>query len=303
MRQLILILLILIFCPHLIQAQILNKIRNKVRNKIEHQIEERIVEEVSDAIAKRAYKSIDNGFDNLIKDSFPGDTTATGEIDWDKVNAASSAMMESLDASDRLPDFYAFDLYVDVKVTDYDNEVSECRMFYSKDKEQFGIEQIEDGTSNFVVMDIAEDIVAIYRNENGKKTVQAIQNMMKMAAGNYNNSSAATKMASFKINKTGATRNIANYYTEEYKGENDKEDIVINAAPKFPINWKDSYGGFITQFTPETYSESANKIKGMVLYSENKLKENPNKICYWEVTEVFEKTYRINNADYDKVHY
>ena len=266
-------------------------------------VEDRVVEEVSNAIVRAAYKPIDKAFDNMVKEYYADDTLENGEIDWDKVNRRYEGMMASFDASDRLPASYSFDVIMDVENTDYQGEENKSKMYYAEGKELFAIAQAEGDVENLVVIDIENDLIAIFSNDDGKKTVTAVPNMLKMA-GAYSNSEAYEEsFEELSLEKTGKTKNIAGYHTEQYKGENETEYIESYVAPEFPVDWRDTYGGFIRQYTPESYAAAVNKIEGMVLMSINTLKEDKKKKSVWEVTKVDEKEYQMDISEYEKQSY
>ena len=207
-------------------------------------------------------------------------------------------MMDDMDASDNLPPTYEFDIYLDIETTDYNKKKSNSRMFYSQKTALFAIEQVEGKETNLIVMDLDADLIAMYKNEDGKKTVQAIKNMLKLA-GRY--SVNTEDMEDFKFKKSGSTKDIAGYHCDGYEGETKDENMEAYLAPKFPIDWQDNYGGFIQKFMPASYSETANQMKGMIFYSENRLKENDKKFSLYEVKKVHEKIFRIDNDDYKKI--
>ncbi|NNF22027.1 MAG: DUF4412 domain-containing protein [Saprospiraceae bacterium] len=293
---------IFLILPLSSDAQIFKRIQKEAQKKLMKQVEDKVVEEVSNAIVRAAYKPIDESFDRMVKNYYDSDTLENGEIDWEKVNRNYGEMMDSFDASEKLPESYVFDLYLDIQLTDYGKETRDCRMYYKKDGTLFGIEQKEYDATSLVVMDIENDLMAMYRTEEGKKSVYAIPNMIRMYQAS-NNKGLNDNVASLELNKTGKTKDIAGYYCENYKGENEDENLNVYLAPDFPVDWKDSYGGFLNQFTPGNYSDSVNKMKGMIMYSESRLKEDDKKYSLWEVRKVHEKSFVLDNNDFEKESY
>ena len=281
-------------------AQIFKRIQREAERKLMKKVEDRVVEEVSNAIVRAAYKPIDRAFDNMVKDYYAKDTLENGEIDWDKVNARYDGMVDAFDASDRLPESYTFDLYMDIKMTDYEGKESESTMYYSKEHDYFAMQQNEDKTMMFILFDGDNNLVGMFKEEKGRKTVQAVPNMMMGSGTMISPTDVEGEYDDFKLEKTGNTKDILGYRTDEYEGETEDEDILGYVAPKFPIQWQETFGGFVQQYTPETYSSTVLELKGMILYSENTLKKDKKKKSIWEVTKVYEENYVLNVNDYEK---
>ena len=295
-------LLFIIFCftSTVTEAQIFKRIQREAERKLIRKVEDRVVEEVSNAIVRAAYKPIDKAFDNMVKDYYGEDTLENGEIDWDKVNARYDGMIDAYDASDRLAETYEFDLYMDILMTDYEGKETESTMYYSKSKDLFAMEQEEGKSTMFILFDSENNLIGMFKEEKGEKTVQAVPNMLMGSGGMINPNQSDNDMGTFVLEKTGKTKAILGYKSDEYKGETDDEDIKGYVASEFPIQWQETFGGFVKQYTPETYSSTVLELEGMILYSENKLKEDSRKKSTWEVTKVYEESYIIDVSEYKK---
>ena len=162
------------------------------------------------------------------------------------------------------------------------------------------MEQNEDKAKLFILFDEENNLIGMFKEEKGKKTVQAVPNMLMGSGAMVSPTNVDNEYSDFKLVKTGKTKDILGYYSEEYKGETEEEEIKGYVAPKFPIQWQETFGGFIKQYTPETYSSTVLELKGMILYSENKLKEDKKKKSTWEVTKVYEEEYVIDVTEYEK---
>lgn len=283
--------------PFETSAQIFKKIQKEAERKLMKKVEDRVVEEVSNAIVRAAYKPIDKQFDKMVKAYYGSDTLENGEIDWDKVNRNYSGMMANMDASDKLPDGYLFDLYIDARIQDYDGKKTDVRMYYSTTEPIFGIRQEMDGEEGLVIMDGDNELIAIYREEDGQQTVQAVPMVVLQGMGTNN----SNPYQDFKFEPNGKIKEIAGYKSKGYDGETDDETIECYMAENFPISWQDAYGGFIKQFAPQSFSDASSVIKGMVMYSENRLKEDDKKFSLWEVKKVHKKTYKVDNSEWEVV--
>lgn len=276
-------------------------LKNKIQKKIEKKIEDQVVEELSDRIAESAFKPIEKAMDNWFKTTYDADTTETGEIDWEKFNGRYEEMLNNLNEEANLPDAYNFDISLDVEVNDYNDDKYESKMHYIKGKAIFGFEQIESKSSKtFIVMDNENDLMAIYTEEDGKKSAQAIPSMMSMATmfGASQKSNMEEKLGTLKIEKTGKTKKIAGFKSSEYEGENNDEDILFYIAEDFPISWMDTYGDFVKNYMPDTYAELVSKTKGMVMYSQSQRRDNKKQKSSWEVKKVHKDHFKINNGDW-----
>jgi len=192
---------------------------------------------------------------------------------------------------------------MEVESSDYKDEKYRSRIHYVREKAIFGYEQMEDNNQEFqmVVMDSEKDLLAIYRVENGKKVVQAIPNMMRMAntfgTGMVHTSETVEALA-LSFEKTGKTKTFAGYKCHEYIGEDEEEKYKFYVADDFPISWMDSYGEFVKNYMSANYSDMSEIAKGMVMYSQSEIKKN-NRKSTWEVKKVNTDKYSFNNSEWE----
>ncbi|NNE26025.1 MAG: hypothetical protein HKN09_04230, partial [Saprospiraceae bacterium] len=172
MKQFQFLLFVTLLCVSTgVEAQLFKKIQREAERKMMKKVEDRIVEEVSNAIVRAAYKPIDKAFDNMVKDYYAEDTLENGEVDWTKVNARYDGMIQSFDASDKLPESYTFDLYMDVEMVDYEGKETQSTMFYSKGSDLFAMQQNEESGSMIILFDGDNNLIGMFKEEKGEKTV------------------------------------------------------------------------------------------------------------------------------------
>ena len=273
-----------------VDAQFLNRIVKGAKDKVVQKVEDRIIDELTDELARQMYKPIDKALDSLLYREYE----ASGERD----SVDFSVFLANLDASNKLPASYSFDITLDVETKDYSGEKHYMEMMFTKSGNQFAFKQIdkEEDALQYMVVDYENNIMAIYSDKDGKKQVQAIPSMMGLTK-----SVVLTNMPTYEINKTGKTKKVAGYKCDHYELNNEKEEIDIYAAKDFPINWSESFGQHMAEFNSETYGNLNNTIEGMVLRSESKLKEDGKKKSYWKTKKVNEKGLTIDNSEYEKI--
>jgi len=275
------------------------RLKNKLLNDVADKMEDRLIDQLSDVIAERAYRSIEKAVDDWAKETYGADTTSTGEVDWDKLNASLEESLGSLNKAADLPASYDFDISMDVEVRDYENEKHSSKLHYIKDKAIWGYEQMEKGDKTMIVMDTENDLMAIYTvNKKGEKSGQALPSAMTLGKTLITMADAEEEF-DMVIQKTGKTKSYAGYKADGYKAESDDEYMEVYTTTDLPINWTDAYGKFIEDFAPKAYAEMTNQMKGMVMYSENVRKENKKQKSSWEVKKVSQKGFTINNSEWE----
>ena len=281
-------------------------LKNKIKQKLEKKVEDKLVEELSDHIAERAFRPIDKAMDDWFKETYKADTTETGEIDWEKFNARYDAMLANMNKEANLPDGYQFDLSLEVETKDYRGDEFKSKIHYMKGKPIFGYEQEgEKGEFQMVVMDGENDLLAVYKKEDGRNILQALPNVMSMANAfgasmNYTETEGeGMNMQQNQFSKTGKTKSFAGYKSSEYKGEDETEKYKFYVAQDFPVSWMDAYGEFTKNYMSANYSEMTEIAKGMIMYSESENKENKKMKSTWEVKKVDEKGFNIDNSEWE----
>lgn len=284
-------LLIALLQPHNCDAQFLKKVMSKAQDKLENRIEDELSEKIANEIAARLYKPIDAAFEDLWTASFPKDST--GQVDWEALDESYSEMMLALDKSADLPESYTYDIALEIESKDFSGDKSTSIMYLSKAGNSMAIKQLESdkkAVNQLVVIDYENDIIAMYDTE--EKTGQAIGNMLGMAA-----TIAIDTENEMIIEKTGKSKSLLDYKCQEYKSESEKEKMKFYMAEDFPIDWKESYNGFMEKFAPNLYRDNLSKIEGMILKSETELKSKKKKSS-WKVKEIDEQGMTIQNSNY-----
>ena len=299
----VLFLSLIFFMP--VQSQgILNRVLKESSRKIEREVSNMVVNKVSDMITRKATQSIESAFDKMIQEQMAADSNYVNRTDvpdsvYYKTGQKYGAFLAGLNNSANLPDQYVFDIHILSETTDHDGTTHEMKMYFSKDQAVVGIEQMEEKQAGtFMVMDIENDIMAIYQDKDGKKTVQAIPSMLGMGAGmvdedDYN----------FEFKPTGKTKKIAGYEAKGYKAETKKVRMTVFSSTELPIDWKDSFGKMVQRIAPAAYIDGSQEMSGMILESVSTEKKKPYKGSSYLAKEVVEKVITINNTEYEKASY
>lgn len=271
------------------EAQFLNRIVKEAKDKVVQKVEDRIIDELTDELARQMYKPIDKALDSLLYREYKA-SEGRDSIDF-------SVFLSNLDASNKLPESYSFDVTMEIETKDYSGEKHYMEMMFTKSGDQFAFKQIDkdEDALQYMVIDYKNNIMAIYIDRDGKKQVQAIPSMLGMTQ-----SVVLENLPDYEIKKTGKTKKVAGYECDHYEMSSEKEDIELYATKDFPIDWSESFGKHMAEFNSETYGKLNNTIEGMVLRSESKLKEDSKKKSYWKTKKVNEKGLTINNSDYEK---
>lgn len=299
MKYIITLSLILIFGLD-VEAQILGRVANRTMRKLERQMEDKLVEAISDEITRRAFKPVEEAVDEMLREKYKDSLGNQEEVDWERAGAAYADFLNGLNDAAELPEAFEFDVSMDIEVEDYDGKKNEMVMHFSKSSSILGFENLDDKNQHqLIVIDVEKDLVVLYTTDKkGQKTAQAIPSMIKLMS-----SMAASQVdendLKMDINKTNQTKKVAGYKTTLYKGTTEEEFIEFYAAEDFPISWSKSFGPYMAQFAPATFSDNTAEIQGMVLQSENVKKDNPKKKSTWTTKKVTENTLKIVNADYE----
>ena len=300
-------LLFVISCIHQsADAQLLKRILKESTRKVEREVTNMVVNKASDMIARKAVQSLESAFDKMIRDAMESDSTYRndGSVPDSAYYSAGQKYAEFLrgmnDQAD-LPDQYAFDVTLVVESSYTDKEPQEMRVYYANDNAVMCVEQMEGKDKTYMVMDLEKDVVAMYRiDKKGKKTVQALPNMFKMA-GSFASSNGEEQVISFKA--TGKTKKIAGYTCEEYEGKGDEEMITAYFSEDVPVDWNKTFGAMMKRIAPTTYHSGIEDIRGMVLESYTVLKKKPKTEYFYTTKEVIDSPFVIDNAEYEMASY
>lgn len=277
-------------------GQIFDRIINRTQDKLEREISNRIVERISDEIARAAMKPIDQAIDDMLRERYEQDSISgnTSSRNYGDFLAAFTVPVD-------LPASYNFDMVLEAEAKDYDGEKSKLDMMLTKDGSAIGIVQYdEDKKSGMMVFDMDNSVMAIYTEDNDGKKVTALPSMLSLAGAMDSAEKGDEDTYEVTIKKTGKTKKILGYQTEEWETDEEATTTKSYVAEDFPISWKDSFSRFIKELMPTTRREEM--PDGMVLKSETKTKKK-NKKSSFEVKKIIDEPYIINNGEYEQASY
>lgn len=273
------------------QAQFFKKIMDGATDKVMDKVEDRIIDELTEELARQMYKPIDKALDSLMYREYE-ESGQNDSIDY-------TGFLKMLNSNAELPPNYNFDVSLDIEVKDYDGDKHDMEMMFSKSGDHFGFKQLDkkEDAFNFMIIDYKNDLMCMYSEKDGKKTVQAIPSMMGLAT---HMAKQQIDTEDYKVNETGKTKKIAGYKCSEFEIETTDEISKVYVSKEFPINWEESFGQQMSQLNSESYAKIAKVIDGMVLQSESKQKDNKKKKSSWKTKKVRTDSFLINNSEYKK---
>jgi len=277
-------------------AQFLDRIIDRTQDKLSREISNRIVEEISNEIARAAMKPIDKAIDDMLKERYTQDS-----IDGKARAANYNSFLAAFTVPVDLPEEYTFDMILKSETKDYDGDKEKMDMMLTKDGSAIGIVQYEDGQEKgTMVFDMDNNIMAIYSNNDEGKKVTAMPSMLSLAGAMAANQEEDEDAYQVTIKKTGKTKKILGYKTEQW--ETDEEATVTKSyvAEDFPISWKESFSRFLKELMPTTRRDEM--PNGMVLKAETKTKKK-NKKSTFEVKKIIDEPFTITNSDYEQASY
>lgn len=299
---LILILGIAIAIPAQGQG-LLNRVLKRSKDKIEQGVEDMLVEKASDAISRKIYRSMSDAFDKMIYDAAKQDSAYQanyGDSVAIKYGQLADNWMARMNEAVDLPDSYAFDRTLLIETTS-GKDVNEMKMYLSSGSPLLGIEQEEGSDIRLIVIDTEKDVTVLYMTDKkGKKTAQAIPNMMRFA-GAMASSYQADSMdhMDYTFESTGKTRQVAGYTCQEYVGESEEYESTFYITEELDVDWKEVFGGMIERFAGSTYDNKALKTNGFMLESHSQHKKKKKDTSSWITKEVKKEGPTILNADYE----
>ena len=290
----IFVIIVTLFTINMLNAQIFGRIMDRAKDKIVDKVEDKVVERISEEIARAAMKPIDKALDDMLRERFEQDSI-NGKTDRNYGDFVT-AFMQPID----LPATYTFDMVLEAETKDYDGDKNKMDMMLTKDGSAIGIVQNEDGKKSMMVFDLKNDIMAIYSEENGEKKVYAMTSLLSLTGAAMLTADNEEDEFEIIVEKTGKTKKIAGYQTDEWKIEDTETKSKVYVATDFPISWKESYGPFLKQVLPTTRRDQM--PQGMVLKSESKTKKK-NKKSKFEVKKVIDAPTSITNSEYNQEKY
>lgn len=278
------------------EAQLFDRLKKRTMDKIEQKAEDKLVEELSEEIARRAFRPIEKAMDDMLKSSY--EEEQGGEVDWEKAGAAYNDFLLGLNKQANVPKSYKFDLKVDIETKDGENDKYKMKYFFSKNEAIMGIQQMENNSENFIVIDNENDIIVLYTMDEGNKKAQAIPSAMQMTGAILKANQDKMALPNRSLNNTGKSKKFAGYDSEEIHIESEKEFMKLYVTKDFPVSFQSTFGKSYGNFIPENYYKSLSSVNGMVMYSEYQSKENKKYNSTFEIKKVSEESLEINNNDY-----
>jgi len=258
------------------------------------------VEKISDVIAQQAAEAIEKEFDKLLMEAIKEDSA---KYDRDSAYYALgnsySEFLSGLNNAADLPDEYTFDLDILYKVEMNNNNPEQIRYYFSRSEPIMGIMTAKTETNwQFILIDAGNDVTVMYQHDGDKKTAQALPNMMKLAGNLAKSQNPEVEEVDYKITKLSGKERIAGYKCEGWEGKSDDQRFETWMTEDLGIDWKDSFGEMIQQFSGNAnFEQSWSGMTGMVLKSDNY--EAGKMTSSMEAQEVSKKETRFVNADYD----
>lgn len=274
-----------------------NKLADRATDKIARKAEDKLVEELSEKIANEAVKPINSFVDSLFVESYEKETGEPYDYEnSSKMAEALSAMFGDVD----VPEKYEFDINIDVELKDFGSKKSEkMKMFISKSQPIFGIEKNEGKEKAMIIFDNTNEAMVTY-DLNEKKLFAIKFSGSSFAALGQAMAEKHMEEMDWSVKKTGKTKKILGYHSEEHLYES-KEDISsVYVADKVPFTWDESFGTMMQQMAPNFYKENEEfYVNGMVLEAKTTRKEDDKK-SEWKVKKINEKSFEINNSKFEK---
>jgi hypothetical protein len=263
-----------------------------------------LVNKASEIIARKAMQSLESAFDKMVREAMESDSTYRndGSVPDSVYYSAGQKYGEFLRGMNQaadLPPSYDFDISMRVETYHGKEKPKEMLMHFAQGKAIIGIEQMDGKDKTLMIVDMDKDVVVMYEEkQNGKKTAQALPNMMGLAgAMARNNSNREDEPFTFKA--TGKTKMVAGYKTKEYKASSKTEEMEIYFSEDVPIDWKSTYGAMIKKVAPTTFRSGTENMKGMALESHTTDKKKPKTEYFYTTKEVIKKPFKIDNSAYE----
>lgn len=301
-RNYLLAAIIVITSINISHAQFFDKLKKRTMEKLEDKIEEKIVEEVSDEIERRVMKSVDKAFDGLLRSSYRkeyGEDYSDEQID-SLMNSAGSNYADFLEAMNQtadLPLSYTFDYQLSIETKEETGDKHEVNMWVGSEDKVIGIQQ-KDEPNAFIVMDMKNDNIVLYSEEDGQKKAQALPSVMSLAGAMIaSNSKFQDEMDNMTIEGPGKSKTIEGYSASLYKVETGYAISEYYVSTEVPFALHDNFYKNMTQYAPTMYNSKMESMKGMMLEGETYDKETKKK-SYYATKNIKKEKITIDNAEY-----
>jgi len=285
-----------------INAQLLNRLKKKTINKIENQIENLIVDEVSEEIARRAMKPIDKAFEQLLYSTYRkeyGEAHSDDHLDslMQQSGADINQFLSALNEAADIPSAYHLDYHLVMESKEENGDKIISEMWFSETQATIALSG-QEMDQHMIVIDMDNDVVVMYNENDGRKTAQAIPSMMSIASAYMAANDESFFAQGTQIEGPGKSKKIAGYLAQKYTIESDDNKGEYYVSSEVPINWSNLYANAMKQYSPKLYNAGTDQVKGMVLEGKFEDKKSKKKSSF-KTKSIKEKKLVIDNADYE----
>ncbi len=294
-RLLFMLTVMLITAPNA-EGQLLKRILKNTEDKIVDSAERMVVEKASEALARAVMRSLEKKLDDLLAKEYARQDSI------DKANGRTPRyrdfddFLNAMNRADDVPPAYHFDIQQYVTVTGKSKKDKQSMTYlFSKEGDKYAFEMDDDGAQSMVVFDLKNDLMVIYRDEDGEKTAYAMSNMIPLAAGMMND--ADREEEDFKLTKTGKTKTIAGYHCEEYEMMREKERTSTYTTQDLSFNSIGAYRQMFEQFLSKEEMASLDNYKGIAMEMTHYDKKGKLE-THWLTEKIVEKDMEWDNSQY-----
>lgn len=246
-------LTLLVFSFHISQAQIFGRVLDKAMDRAVDKIEDKLADEIANA----AYRSIDRKIEEAFRKQYEQDSING------KTSADYGGYMAALMRDVPIRDNYSFGLSQEFEITDHKNEKYLATLYYTEDAKYFGVYQPKEKST--LIMDIDNDAMILFDHE--ESTITGLPSFMNLAVKMQEKDTDEDFVPIVK--KTGKTKKIAGYESDEYEVETDKLKGKAWITDKLPYGWTTDYAALSQKFMPKNKYPSD---KGIPMMSDMKEK-------------------------------
>ncbi len=281
-------------------SQILKRIIDKSINKAEQRLEDKAAELLAEMLVRQLEKQVDKYFEDLAREQARQDsierTKGGEEIDSEEMNRMMRAIMDGMGDASKLAESYVFTLILDTEIGT-GKETDQARFFYHQDHAYFGVEQIQQADTHFMLFDFENDVIALLKTDKkGNKTGQVLPNVMGLAAGMVPSDQEA--QSAFSIKKGSKKKKIAGYTSLQYLGEDDDSNYEFFLTEDLPSLWSQQSAKTMERFAAFQYSGQFESLKGMLMESKVTNKTKPKDVDHFLVTKVTKSEYKVRKEEY-----
>ena len=271
-------------------AQLLNRVLKSTKNRVIRRGEDMLVDKASEALSRAIMRKLNQKVDQYLQKEYARQDSVARANGEPAAYPDYSGFLKSMNKSADVPASYDFDLQMEIVMSEKGKKDQNLTYYFSKKQACFAM-VTEDNT---VLLDNDNGLMVIYKEENGVKTASALPNMMNLA-GTLTRSQIDSEQ--LKVRKTGKSKKIAGYHSEEYEQIRGKEKTMSYVTTEIDYNWPAAFGSMMKSFLSEDELNEIAKQKGMwmasYLYSKKgKLKSSI------ETKAVKMQKISINNKEY-----